>query len=148
MNPDCGMVCDNVVTLAERYDFFLVPQKTTQGTASPTSFNIISDTTGIPPNAQQRFAFCMTHLYYNWAVNKTLLFSKEISMINSTIVYFVFVFFFHTIGYAESSGSTSVCSQVSVLGWRNRNDSTKRTSRFTFILLVTFAQLGAQQLPG
>ena len=69
MNPDCGMVCDNTVTLAERYDFFLVPQNTTQGTASPTSFHVISDATDITPNAQQRFAFCMTHLYFNWAVN-------------------------------------------------------------------------------
>ena len=68
-NPDCGLIVDNTVTHADRYDFFLVPQKTTQGTVSPTNFNVISDTTGILPDYQQRIAYCMTHLYYNWAVN-------------------------------------------------------------------------------
>ena len=46
-NVDCGTVIDNKVTLNERYDFFLVSQKTTQGTASPTNYHIVEDNTGI-----------------------------------------------------------------------------------------------------
>jgi len=140
MNPDCGMVCDNTVTLAERYDFFLVPQKTTQGTASPTSYNIIADTTGISPNAQQRLAFCMSHLYYNWAVSKIILFCVLSSKYN---LHWCFATF--KTGYAESASSTSVCSQVSLLGWRDRHEWAERTSLFPFILLVTLAQLSTQQ---
>jgi len=66
-NPPCGLVCDNTVTLNERYDFFLVSQKANQGTVSPTSFNIIEDTTGITPDKHQKLAYILTHLYYNWA---------------------------------------------------------------------------------
>ncbi|XP_046643892.1 piwi-like protein Siwi [Daphnia pulicaria] len=66
MNPVCGTVVDSKVTLQERYDFFLVSQKVTQGTVSPTSYNIIEDDTGISPDIHQRLAYALTHLYYNW----------------------------------------------------------------------------------
>ncbi|EFX88764.1 Piwi/Aubergine-like protein [Daphnia pulex] len=66
MNPVCGTVVDSKVTLQERYDFFLVSQKVTQGTVSPTSYNIIEDDTGINPDIHQRLAYALTHLYYNW----------------------------------------------------------------------------------
>nr|QKI80092.1 Piwi2 [Eriocheir sinensis] len=65
-NPPPGTVVDDVITLPERYDFFLVPQSTNVGTVSPTSFNIIADTTGLKPDHMQRLAFKLTHLYYNW----------------------------------------------------------------------------------
>jgi len=69
VNPPCGMVCDNVVTQNERYDFFLVSQKANQGTVSPTYFNIIEDTTGTSPDIHQKLAYMLTHLYYNWPVS-------------------------------------------------------------------------------
>jgi len=65
-NPRCGTVVDNTVTLSERYDFFLVSQKVTQGTVSPTSFNVVDDSSAISPDIQQRLAYALTHLYYNW----------------------------------------------------------------------------------
>jgi len=65
-NPPCGTVVDNKVTLNERFDFFLVSQKVTQGTVSPTSYNVIEDDTGIAPDIHQRLAYALTHLYYNW----------------------------------------------------------------------------------
>ena len=68
-NVDCGTVVDNKVTLNERYDFFLVSQKTTQGTASPTNYNIVEDNTGIRPDIHHRLANCLTDVYYNWAVS-------------------------------------------------------------------------------
>jgi len=67
-NPPCGTVVDGTVTLRVRYDFFLVPQKTNQGTVSPTAFNVIVDTTGLDPDKQQKLANAMTHLYFNWPV--------------------------------------------------------------------------------
>jgi len=66
---DCSTVVDNKVTLNERYDFFLVSQKTTQGTASPTNYNIVEDTTGITPDIHHKLANNLTDVYYNWAVS-------------------------------------------------------------------------------
>jgi len=43
-NPPSGTVVDDVVTLPERYDFFLVSQSVRQGTVNPTSYNVIKDT--------------------------------------------------------------------------------------------------------
>ena len=69
-NPECWTVVDDVVTLRDRYDFFIVTQKATQGSVSPTSFNIIEDiNSGITPDVQQRLANALTHVYYNWAVS-------------------------------------------------------------------------------
>lgn len=65
-NPDPGTVIDNTVTLRERYEFFLLSQKSGQGTASPTNYNIIYDTTEMDPIRIQTWTFIHTHLYYNW----------------------------------------------------------------------------------
>ena len=40
-NPPSGTIVDDVVTLPERYDFFLISQSVTQGTVNPTSYNVI-----------------------------------------------------------------------------------------------------------
>nr|XP_045595605.1 piwi-like protein Siwi isoform X2 [Procambarus clarkii] len=65
-NPLPGTVIDDVITLPERYDFFLVSQSINQGTVSPTSFNIIEDTTGLQPDHMQRLAYKLCHTYFNW----------------------------------------------------------------------------------
>lgn len=65
-NPMPGTVVDDVVTLPERYDFFLISQSSRIGTVSPTSYNVISDNSGLSPNQLQEFSYKMTHLYYNW----------------------------------------------------------------------------------
>lgn len=67
-NPPCGTVVDNTVTLSERFDFFLISQKVNQGTVSPTNFNVIYNTTNLPPNAHQSMAYSLTQVYYNWPV--------------------------------------------------------------------------------
>jgi aubergine-like protein len=69
-NPPCGTVVDNTVTLSERFDFFLVSQKVTQGTVSPTNFNVIYNSSNIPPSAHQNMAYALTQVYYNWAVKR------------------------------------------------------------------------------
>ncbi|KAG8223661.1 hypothetical protein J437_LFUL001768 [Ladona fulva] len=66
-NPPPGTVVDDVVTLPERYDFFLVSQSVRQGTVSPTSYNVVSDTIDLPPDRVQRLTYKLTHLYYNWS---------------------------------------------------------------------------------
>lgn len=66
-NPRPGTVVDDVITLPERYDFFIVSQFVNQGTVSPTSYNVIHDTTGLDPDKLQRLTFKMTHTYYNWS---------------------------------------------------------------------------------
>lgn len=65
-NPEPGTVIDSTVTLRERYEFFLLSQKTGQGTASPTNYNILYDTTELTPIKIQTWTFIHTHLYYNW----------------------------------------------------------------------------------
>ncbi|XP_064106512.1 piwi-like protein Siwi [Macrobrachium nipponense] len=65
-NPSPGTVVDDVITLPERYDFYLISQSVNQGTVSPTSFNIIDDSTGLRPDYMQRLAYKLTHMYFNW----------------------------------------------------------------------------------
>lgn len=66
-NPSPGTVVDDIITLPERYDFFLVSQSVRQGTVSPTSYNVISDNMGLSADKIQILAYKMTHLYYNWS---------------------------------------------------------------------------------
>ncbi|XP_055323202.1 piwi-like protein Siwi [Sitodiplosis mosellana] len=66
-NVPAGTVVDDIVTLPERYDFFLVSQAVNQGTATPTNYNVIYDTFGLPPDKLQMMTFKMCHLYYNWS---------------------------------------------------------------------------------
>ncbi|XP_054737592.1 protein aubergine-like [Anastrepha obliqua] len=66
-NPPPGSVVDDVITLPERYDFFLVSQSVRQGTVSPTSYNVIYDTMGFDADKLQMLTYKMTHLYYNWS---------------------------------------------------------------------------------
>uniref|UniRef100_A0A182PI90 Piwi n=1 Tax=Anopheles epiroticus TaxID=199890 RepID=A0A182PI90_9DIPT len=65
-NPPPGTVVDDIVTLPERTDFFLVSQTVRQGTVSPTSYNIIYDESGLKPDQLQVYTSKQTHLYYNW----------------------------------------------------------------------------------
>jgi len=65
-NPPSGTVVDDVVTLPERYDFFLVSQSVRQGTVNPTSYNVIEDSSGLQPKHIQALTYKLTHLYYNW----------------------------------------------------------------------------------
>lgn len=65
-NPVPGTIVDDVVTLPERYDFYLVPQEVRQGTVSPTSYNVIEDTMMLPPDKLQLLTYKMCHIYYNW----------------------------------------------------------------------------------
>lgn len=58
-NPLPGTVVDDVITLPERYDFYLISQNVNQGTVAPTSYNIIYDNFGIPPAHLQQLTYKM-----------------------------------------------------------------------------------------
>ncbi|XP_046962281.1 piwi-like protein Siwi [Vanessa cardui] len=64
-NPRPGTVIDDVVTLPERYDFFLVSQNVREGTIAPTSYNVIEDTSSLDPDRIQRLTYKLTHMYFN-----------------------------------------------------------------------------------
>lgn len=66
-NPSPGTVVDDVITLPERNDFYLVSQSVRQGTVSPTSYNILRDESGLSADRLQQYTFKQTHLYYNWS---------------------------------------------------------------------------------
>jgi aubergine-like protein len=66
VNPPSGSVFDDVVTLPERYDFFIVSQSVRQGTVNPTSYNVIEDNSLWSPDIIQKLTYKLTHLYYNW----------------------------------------------------------------------------------
>lgn len=65
-NPEPGTVVDTAITLPERYDFYLVPTSVRQGTVSPTYFNVIYDTLGLPAARLQTLTYFLCHGYYNW----------------------------------------------------------------------------------
>ncbi|XP_067125118.1 piwi-like protein 1 [Centruroides vittatus] len=65
-NPPPGTIVDSEVTRPGRYDFFLVSQSVSQGTVSPTQYNVIFDTSGLPPEHIQRLTYKLCHLYFNW----------------------------------------------------------------------------------
>ena len=66
-NPPPGTVVDDVITLPERYDFYLVSQSVRHGTVSPTCYNVLYDTSGLDADKIQRLTYKMTHMYYNWS---------------------------------------------------------------------------------
>ncbi|EDV32449.2 uncharacterized protein Dana_GF14047 [Drosophila ananassae] len=66
-NPPPGTVVDDVVTLPERYDFYLVSQQVRQGSVSPTSYNVLYSNIRLSPDQIQKLTYKMCHLYYNWS---------------------------------------------------------------------------------
>ena len=47
----------------------MIPQCVRQGTVTPVSYNIIFDTSGLKPDNQERLAYKLCHMYYNWQGN-------------------------------------------------------------------------------
>jgi aubergine-like protein len=50
-----------------RFDFFLVAQAARQGTVSPCSYNVLSDTQDLDADKLQRITYKMCHMYFNWS---------------------------------------------------------------------------------
>ncbi|XP_018800241.1 PREDICTED: protein piwi [Bactrocera latifrons] len=90
-NPTPGTIVDDVVTLPERYDFFLVSQSVRQGTVSPTSYNIVYSNIRLTPDQMQLLTYKMTHLYYNWSgttrVPAVCQYAKKLATLVATSLY-------------------------------------------------------------
>nr|BAI67938.1 DjPiwiA [Dugesia japonica] len=75
-NPNPGTVVDEKIVKPNFYEFYLVSQRTTKGTASPTNYNVLMDTkynnkktneiSPMAPSVLQQITFSLTHLYFNW----------------------------------------------------------------------------------
>ena len=123
-NPRCGTVVDNTVTLSERYDFFLVSQKVTQGTVSPTSFNIVEDSSAISPDIQQRLAYALTHLYYNWPVILIFVLLSE----------YLLIVFLYPLGYSARACPNPVRPQIGLPCGRVHHANSARTPLLASVL--------------
>nr|Q2PC95.1 RecName: Full=Piwi-like protein [Dugesia japonica]CAI26303.1 Piwi homologue [Dugesia japonica] len=74
-NANPGTIVDKEIVKPNFFEFFLVSQRVTRGTASPTNYNVLEDTRyqnkagiieAITPNELQRITYTLTHLYFNW----------------------------------------------------------------------------------
>ncbi|KAL7671662.1 hypothetical protein ACOME3_006558 [Neoechinorhynchus agilis] len=66
-NPEGGLVIDRVVTMERWRDFYLVPQRVTQGTATPSHFNILADHSKFSMDEIQNFSYRLCFMYFNWS---------------------------------------------------------------------------------
>ncbi|XP_035713881.1 piwi-like protein Siwi isoform X2 [Folsomia candida] len=66
-NPNPGSIVDDVITLPERFDFYLISQYSRQGTVSPTSYNILHDEQGLNADKLQQLTYKLCHVYFNWS---------------------------------------------------------------------------------
>jgi aubergine len=66
VNPPPGTVIDNVITMGDRNDFYLISQHVGQGTVAPTYYQIIHNSSELNTDKLQILTYKMCHLYYNW----------------------------------------------------------------------------------
>jgi len=66
-NPIPGTIVDSHIIRKEYYDFFLVSQSVKQGTATPTHYLVVFDTSGYSPDILHQLTYKLCHLYYNWS---------------------------------------------------------------------------------
>ncbi|XP_035708527.1 piwi-like protein Siwi isoform X2 [Folsomia candida] len=71
-NPDAGTIVDDVITLPERFDFYLISQFSRQGTVSPASYNVLCDSQGLDADKIQRLTYKLCHMYFNWSGTVTV----------------------------------------------------------------------------
>jgi aubergine-like protein len=71
INPPSGCIVDTGLVENEsadfEYDFFLIPQFTTQGCVLPTHFYVAYNDSAVKKDEIEKFTFDMCHYYYNWA---------------------------------------------------------------------------------
>jgi aubergine-like protein len=71
VNPPSGCLIDTQIVENEdsqsEYDFYLVPQTTTQGCVLPTHFYVAYNDSTIPKAVLEKLTFDLCHYYFNWA---------------------------------------------------------------------------------
>ena len=53
-----------------RKDFYLISQRTNQGSVNPTHYHIIEGQGNLPLDRLETLTYKLTHMYYNWSVSK------------------------------------------------------------------------------
>lgn len=71
INPPSGCVVDTKLveneTSDKEYDFYLVPQFTTQGCVLPTHFYVALNDSTLSKKVIEQLTYDLCHYYYNWA---------------------------------------------------------------------------------
>ena len=69
-NPWSGTLIDTTVVERQdcntEYDFFLIPQNTTQGCVTPTHFYVAYDNSPIKKDVLEKLTFDLCYYYFNW----------------------------------------------------------------------------------
>lgn len=66
-NPDSGMIVERKVTSNDVFDYFMVAQKVTQGTATPTHYEVIRNNSEFCADFFYTLTYFMTFNYFNWS---------------------------------------------------------------------------------
>lgn len=126
-NPTPGTIVNDVITLPERYDFFLISQAVRQGTVSPTSYNVIHDSMNLAADKMQLLTYKMTHLYVSTADIPKFSISV-VAIASSTSINILYFITFHFVHIPNSiyrtvqlewhrarPGRLSICTQIGLL---------------------------------
>jgi len=65
-NPPPGTLVTQGCTGKGTYEYFLCAQSVRQGTATPTNYTVVHDSSQLQPMHLQALTYKLTHLYYNW----------------------------------------------------------------------------------
>jgi aubergine-like protein len=65
-NPPSGTLIDTTI-VSRDYDFYLIAQNVQRGTATPTHYKVVYDTTGISSGMLQELVYVLCFSYMNWS---------------------------------------------------------------------------------
>jgi aubergine-like protein len=65
-NPSGGLIIDTTV-VKDNFDYFMVAQAVTQGTATPTNYNVIFNNTDLKAESFYELTYHQCFSYYNWS---------------------------------------------------------------------------------
>lgn len=65
-NVLAGTIVDRSITRLDMYDFYLVPQEPSQGTANAVHYVVLHDDNKFQADVIQRLSYKLCFLYYNW----------------------------------------------------------------------------------
>ena len=66
-NPDSGLIVNSKFTSDSNFDFFMVAQNVTQGTATPTRYEVILNESNFTADFFYTMTYFQTFNYYNWS---------------------------------------------------------------------------------
>ena len=66
-NPESGMIIDSGVVSDNKFDYFMVAQNVTQGTATPTRYEFLLNESECPADFFYTMTYFQTFNYYNWS---------------------------------------------------------------------------------